>query len=269
MKTFKKDLLIVISLAVFLGPAGILLTPLPAGGQDRIFRVAYTEWFPYTYSEKGQAAGFEIDIFRAVAAEMGIQAEFRNLPWKRCLLSLQDGRSDMLISMLKTADREHYAIYPETHISISKTMLFVTQDNLIPFDGSVEALKGYSIGVIKGFSYGEAFDRAGYLNRDEAIDAEMLIRKLIGRRNDVAVENQAVIAAASRKMGVRGRIRFLYPPIHMNKLYVGFSKASGLTELSTAFSDTLKVFKTSDAYVKILEKYGITADQMDIRPAVR
>lgn len=226
-------------------------------------RVAYTNWFPYTYEDNGTAAGFEIDIFDAVIKEMQLEAEYVQYPWKRCLKSLEDGQVDALISLLKTPEREGYTYYPETSISISKTMLFTVKDRAISFSGSYHDLEGYRIGVIMGFSYGEAFDNADYLTKDDAQDAPMLIAKLLKGRNDVAVENQVVVKASALKMGVQDQLRFLEPPIHTQKLYVGFSKAKDLESFCTEFSEALHTFKSTDAYAAILEKYGIlTADMI-------
>ena len=231
-------------------------------GEAKKLRVAYTDWFPYTYEENGAAAGFEIEIFDAVIKQMQLEAEYTQYPWKRCLMSLEHGQADVLISLLKTPEREGYTIYPETSISISKTMLFTTLDKTIEFSGSYQDLKGYTIGVIMGFSYGEAFDSADYLTKDEAADAPMLIAKLLKGRDDVAVENQVVVKASALKMGVQDQLRFLEPPIHTQKLYAGFSKANGLESLCTEFSQALHAFKSTDAYAAILGKYGILAADM-------
>ena len=45
-------------------------------------RVVYTDWFPYTYEENGEALGFEIEIFREVIKKN----EFRGL---FCQVSLE------------------------------------------------------------------------------------------------------------------------------------------------------------------------------------
>ena len=64
---------------------------LQANDENKTVIVAYTEWFPYTYLEDGQAAGFEIDITRAVLKQMNIAATFQQYPWNRCLQLLKLG----------------------------------------------------------------------------------------------------------------------------------------------------------------------------------
>lgn len=239
----------------------VLMLSTAYAGANKL-RVAYTDWYPYTYNENGVAAGFEIESFDAVISQMRLEAEYVQYPWNRCLKSLEHGQVDALISLLKTPERERYTYYLETSISISKTMLFITLDKAISFSGSYRDLEGYSIGVITGFSYGEAFDNADYLTKDGAEDVQMLITKLLKGRNDVAVENQVVVKASALKMGVQDQLGFLEPPIHTQKLYVGFSKANNLESLCTEFSEALHEFKNTDAYAAILGKYGILAADM-------
>ncbi len=233
-----------------------------ASSEVKTLQVVFTTWPPYTYYENEEAMGFEIDTFKAVIDKMGVKAKFTVLPWNRCLLQLENGDADVVISMLKTPEREKYTYYPETHISISKTMLFTTSDKDIPFDGSFYSLQNYSIGTMSGFSYGKDFDNATYLNKEVAFHSKMLIRKLLAGRNDVAIGNQAVINSNAYSLKVQNKIKFISPAIHTRKLYVGFSRKNSLELFGAEFSNTLNKFKTTNAYENILEKYGITLTEM-------
>lgn len=227
---------------------------------DSDLKAAYTEWYPYTYQTDGKALGFEIEIFDAVIHKMGLKAEFKVYPWKRCLANLESGVSDVLISMLKTPEREIYTYYPDENISISKTAFFIKTDNDVQYEGSLNKLRDLSVGYISGFSYGEQFDKATYLKKDPAINPTILINKLLAGRNDVAAENQTVIEGYASKMGVINKIRFLSPPIHTQKLYVGFSKSAGL-KLCNDFSKALANFKKTEDYMSILKKYNVLKSQ--------
>ena len=243
-------------LAVF-----VIVTGADAG--PKRFNVVYTDWFPYTYTEKGKARGFELEIFQAVAAEMRIQAAYDSYPWKRCLLLLETGQADALVSMMKTCDRETYTDYPAEHISISQSVFFTQAGSAIAYNGNLEAMKNFNIGLIMGFSYGDAFDRADFLEKDPSPNTTILIKKLLAGRHPVAAENESVVSGYARKMGISDRIRILRPPIETERLYVGFSKTRHLQKLVERFSTALAEFKTSGAYQVILNKYGVTASQVE------
>jgi len=225
-------------------------------------KVVFMNWFPYTYMENGEAKGFEVEIFKAVLGQMGLAATYACYPWKRCLATLETGHADALVSLMRTAKRERYTIYPDEYISISNSVFVKRADSPIVFNGNLKALRKFSVGTIMGFSYGDAFDQAGCLKKDPALNCPSLIRKLLAGRNDVAAENQAVISGYARKMGVTDRICILRPPINTDKLYVGFPKVVGRQELAERFSTVLNRFKKSAAYLAILETYGVTASQL-------
>ncbi|MBT4527212.1 MAG: transporter substrate-binding domain-containing protein [Deltaproteobacteria bacterium] len=225
-------------------------------------RVVYTEWFPYTFEEQGKASGFEIDIFKAIMKRMGIPVEFGRYPWKRCLDHLKKGKADALISMLYTSNREQYTYFAKEHISVSRTIFATTKNRQISFNGALEDLRSYVIGYIMGFSYGQMFDTADYLNKDSATNVQGLIKKLIKGRNDLIAENEVVLRSSAFKLGVLGQIKFIEPPIHIQNLFVGFSKVNGLEELSIQFSRELSSFKKLKQYTKILAQYNIPHTNM-------
>ncbi|MBF0099699.1 MAG: transporter substrate-binding domain-containing protein [Desulfobacterales bacterium] len=231
--------------------------------ETKKLRVVYTDWFPYTYQEKGEALGFEIEIFKAVMKSMNIETEFTNYPFQRCVKSLETGTADVLISYMKNPDREKFNDFPDTHISLSKTSLFMKSEKNIPFTGNYQELKGYMIGIVKGFSYGEEFDKADFLKKDNATDTQVLIKMLMNGRYDLIAENQAVINANAMKMGIKDKLKSIEPPIHNKKLYTGFAKVNNLKQVCDDFSKALAEFKKTESYKKILEKYGINPLEME------
>lgn len=249
--------LTLMALLTFLSVSG-----LEAWAGNATVRVAYTEWFPYTYTEDGQARGFEIDILTAVLGRMGITPAYAAFPWKRCLAHLENGKADLVVSMLKSPERESYAIYPEEPISLSRTVFAARKDRVPAYAGNLEALRGLRIGVFLGFTYGPAFDAAGFLEKDPAVDTAILIEKLMARRDDLIAENQVVIKALARRMGLLDRLVFLTPPIHHQRLYVGFSKAGGMEGVAGDFSRALKAFKESGQYRAVLARYGLAPEEM-------
>lgn len=241
----------------------VLFLVTGAHGDPKDLKVVYADWFPFIYSENGKTHGFEMEIFDAVAGRMGIRATYAGYPWRRCLRLLETGEADALVSMMKTPGRDRYTDYPAEHISLSRAVFFTKADSPIRYDGNLEALKGLNIGLINGFSYGEALDRADFLKKNYAMNTKALIKKLLAGRNQVAAENRTVVSGHIRKMGIADRIRFLDPAITTEKLYVGFSTKNALRNLVGPFSEALSAFKQSESYRTILHKYGVAASQQE------
>jgi polar amino acid transport system substrate-binding protein len=233
-----------------------------AAGYPEKLHVVYMQWYPYTYKDGMDARGFEIETFKAVMDKMGVKVVFEQFPFKRCLKMLETGTADAAVSVLDTPERRRYIIFPQEYISISRTLFFTGKDSKIRYGGSLEELKGYNIGVIAGFSYGKGFDNARHLKKEAVVDPERLVNMVLGGRCDLGIENQAVIKGIAKELGVERSIRFLGPPVHAQKLYVGFSRAGHLEKLASDFSNALREFKKTDHYKAILRKYGISYQDM-------
>ena len=225
-------------------------------GEKKLVAV-FTTWEPYGYIENDKPVGFEIEIFTAVTKKMGMTVEFLNRPWKRCLYSMENKLADVLVSALKTKDREEHMIYPEEPISISRTGFFTSTGKHIVFDGTFEPLKDFVIGITSGFSYGEAFDSAAFLNKDESTETATIITKVRLGRIDLGIGDIAVIRTAAKKENTLAQIKFLEPLVHSQELYAAFSKKPGHEKLSEEFSKILSKFRLSEEYILILKNYGV------------
>ncbi len=226
--------------------------------EDNKIRVVFVSWEPYGYVENNQAIGFELDIFANIIKMMNLEVEFNERPWKRCLFMVEHGLADVVISALKTPEREGYMIYPEEFISISKTALFTTTDQEIQLSKSYESLRDYTIGVTAGFAYGTEFDSANFLKKDENTTTAGIVTKLMMGRYQLGIGNIAVISSIAQKQGVRDKIHFLKPMVHSQKLYAAFSRKKNHQDLIDKFSKILTSYKVTQRYKEILFKYGIS-----------
>ena len=60
-------------------------------------RVGVAEFAPWTMKTKsGELVGFEIDVAKKIAADMGVQPEFEIYPWDGIVAALQEGEIDVI-----------------------------------------------------------------------------------------------------------------------------------------------------------------------------
>jgi len=220
-------------------------------------KVVFTTWKPYSYMEQDNAAGYEMDILAKVAEKIGIQLQYLNLPWKRCLYMLKNKNADLLISALDTPDRHNYMIYTREHISKSETALFTLKNRKIDFTGDLNDLKKYSIGTTAGFSYGELFDQNTELNKIESYSTELMVKRVLNSSTQLGIGNTLVVSNVLANNKKSPQIVFLAPLIHSQKLYACFAKKNGYEKLALRFSEALKEFKKTDDYKIIQKRYGI------------
>ena len=86
----------------------LLAAPTPGAGQERKLVVGTVHAPPFAMrDEAGQWVGISIDLWRAVARDLGLAFEFRELELSQLLAGLQSGSLDVVVAALTvTADRE-------------------------------------------------------------------------------------------------------------------------------------------------------------------
>ncbi len=110
----------------------------PAAQDDqprRVLRVGGDQSYPpYEYLNNGIPTGFNVDLIRAVAAEMGYEVEITLGPWSEMRQGLLDGKYDLLMGMVPTAEREK-----DYDFSIPYT--YITFDLFVPQNSNVRSLQ--------------------------------------------------------------------------------------------------------------------------------
>lgn len=109
----------------------------PAAQDDqprRVLRVGGDQSYPpYEYLNNGIPTGFNVDLIRAVAAEMGYEVEITLGPWSEIRQGLLDGKYDLLMGMVPTTEREK-----DYDFSIPYT--YITFDLFVPQNSNVRSL---------------------------------------------------------------------------------------------------------------------------------
>ncbi|PJF44136.1 MAG: hypothetical protein CUN55_05565 [Phototrophicales bacterium] len=131
--------------------------------------------------ETGQVVGYEADIVRAIAAELGIEAVFIQVTTETELQMLRSGEVDILIGeQLKAKHNYEYMNFTHTYYDNRQKMVIRESDQgLYP---NISALSNQRIGIVAGSRGEEAinifsayngvgFELVRYLSQDAALDA--------------------------------------------------------------------------------------------------
>lgn len=158
--------------------AALFVATASAASADEPIKIGIDAAYkPYAYVEaSGELAGFEIDLIKAVCAEIKAECELSNVPWDGIFTALDTGTIDMIgTTVTKTAERlEKY--------DASRTIYRVGYAFLVPeganTTGGLDSLKGEPIGTIVGteayYKYindvlGAGADIRGYDTADAAV----------------------------------------------------------------------------------------------------
>lgn len=111
--------------------------------------------------ESGEIVGFDIDLARAVAEEMGMEVEFRAVDWDGVILSLKKGDIDLIWNGLTvTPEREEEINFTSPYLA-NKQVLIVAKESDIEDKGDLE---GGVLGIQMGSSSEKALEADGDFN---------------------------------------------------------------------------------------------------------
>lgn len=201
--------------------------------------------------------GFEIEISREIFSRLGVVPDYRVYPWARCIQMMKSGTSDVILTIFKNSERMKYLYYPAEFTVNQPNALFKLKGSGVTFDGDFNKLKGNLIGVKTSTSYGENFDRAKFLRKEQVPFTESVISLVENKRVSLGVGSVAQLKYLMNQKGIADKFTFLKPLISQEHLYIAFSKARKQKKLSEEFSENLARFKKTEKYKKILKKYGI------------
>lgn len=241
----------------------LLFLSAPVRAETNV-RFATDPWPPFfldnNHAEINQGAGITIvqEIFARIP---GAKARFPEVPWSRALHEVEKGEKDGIALLLKTEDRERFLMFSDPVIEVPA--LFYSRTESYP-EGiqwqEFADLKGKKIGVVRGYSYGSAFDNAvhsGELNIIEATSSELLMRMLVFGRVDLIPENVVVAASIVRSNGWQDKVKKHEPPLDLDVLYIAISRKSVATSLMPQINAAIKTLRENGRIKAIGNEIGV------------
>lgn len=93
---------------------------------DVIHFVTSADYPPFEYKIKGELVGFEIELAKMIANELGKKASFQDMQFSSVLLSVQSGMADAAISTITiTEEREKTFDFSTSYHKDSLAMIFL------------------------------------------------------------------------------------------------------------------------------------------------
>ena len=224
------------------------------------YKIAISNWTPYEYiNENQEEKGININIIKAVAKSLNWKIKFYNRPFTRCLLEVEKGKMDAIMSVFKTPEREKFLYFPTEHINSDITILFTHKDSKLKYNGNLKSLSGLEVALERDNSYGKKFDNADYLIKQKAPNSHRLVSVITSKRYPVGIHSYYALIALAKELNSIDTIKILSPPVSKDKLYIAFTKAKGPSyeKLAQDFSEALKNFKTTPEYREIMQDYEL------------
>lgn len=250
-------------LAVILGLISMVGGSAKADAACRLL-VGWEPYAIYTYAgDSGEVRGADIDLMRAIGRDLGCEITFKQAPWTRVLLEVENGTIDVSTSTSRTPERDKYAWFSNSYRT-TEMAIYVRRGEvgIYSLDNLAAVAKtGFKLGVIAGYHYGPEFAGlmrdpafAGFV--DEAIDYQTNIRKLMhGRIDGYLVEDVGVMLAEAKTLGVLDQIERYPLAIPGENLHLMFSRKTVEPETVNAVNASLERIMADGRLSKFVDRH--------------
>lgn len=223
-------------------------------------RLATGNYPPYEYEEAGEIKGLVIEVLREAFRRNNQSVEFQVVPWARALWMAEHGEVDGVFATIKTPEREKTLVFSNEPVVIMGSSFFIKKGRPIVFNGNINSMSSYQIGILRQASNGPIFDnavRTGILkNIDLSADASTNIKKLIAERNDVMVGDTIGTVFILKQNQQLDQVTTLNPALTATPGFVAFTTRKDLRLTREALDQTLKAMKKDGSYQRIIDKYA-------------
>ena len=162
------------------------LSTFASAGSERL-AVAYPQWPPYKVVQNGTNGGIDALVLEEIARRTGLEFDYVECPWPRCLIMLQNGSVDMITSIAQTEERKESMYFLEPPTRDNYAISFYTNVKAKHAISRYEDLYGLDIGVIRSSAYFERFDQDHKLQKTFVTQETQLVDMLARQRLDVIV----------------------------------------------------------------------------------
>lgn len=206
---------------------------------------------PFEYvDDNGIFKGFNVDIVRAVAIELGIEIDVIPMTWDDAQKSLQEGTVDAIQGMNVTELRKSHYLFSEEIIKMSHS-IFVLKDNIYIRD--IEDLKGLNVVVQRGdVSLENLSDMKGIniIFRDDQVQC---LDALLSGEAEAFIGNTFLGKYYLQKTQQYGKVKIAGNNVKVGDYSMAVNKDSPQT--LSILNDGIKRIKKNGTYDKIYKKW--------------
>ncbi len=213
---------------------------------QEVYTFCFERWKPYSFNnQQGKAVGESITLVKRATDFLGVKAEFKELPFARCLASVTSGK----IMFAMHTDETESLPYIDTPISDWQLALAVTSDSHVS-DLSLKMFKSLKVLVARSYQYPDKVDeflthinakvkKANYYTQSDE-DTRKLFNHLIYGRVEAMIVDR--VWASKMKDELNLPIKLLTQDLYVQPQYIGYQngQAKRALKLKSALDMVIK-----------------------------
>ena len=224
-------------------------------------RMAYFETYsPLSFRVDGALRGILPDVIGEVVSRLGMPVTHMGYPWARAQLLVKLGEQDAICT-IATPERLEYAVAAQVPVVSAPRRVFARADcPLLPQlkqAKTLEDLRQINPTVVSyaGNGWGQA--NLSAFKVESAINFETALKMLVARRGDVMIDNALTMQFSLQRTAGGASIVMLQTDLDQSHFQLLLSKKSPHLAMLPAFDAAMLKFRSTPAYLKILQSYDI------------
>ena len=219
---------------------------------DRTIRIVGDRHYPpYEFiDESGNYKGFNVDIMRAIAIEMGLDIEIIPMQWNEALMALQNGEADVIQGMTKSNIREKIFLFSNELITNSQ-VIFVRKDT--NFINDIKDFTGVKVAFQKGDINYEIINTIPDIKPVVKDNQQLGIESLINGEVDAFVGNRLTGLYYLQKEKKLEEIKIVGDPMYITQYSsVSLKENENIIKI---LNEGIERIKSNGTYDKIYKKW--------------
>ena len=227
-----------------------ICTGIGNASDDHIIVRGDCNYPPYEYTDKnGEATGFNVDVFRAVANTMGINASIELGPWNEVRADLESGKVDVLTGMYYSPERAENVLFTTPHLIVTYAM-FVREGS--PVTGLDDIKDKYVIVQQGDIMHDYMLARTDPSKIITVRDQQDALILLSSGQYDAALLGKLQAVHIIKELGIKN-IKTVGPSVEPKEYCFALSK--GNEQLQQQLNEGLAIIRHSGEYDEIYKKW--------------
>jgi len=228
-------------------------TLMPAGkahAEGKTMTYALTGLYPpFSYRDGAKLTGFDVDIGRALAQQMGMKGKPVAQPWQTLIAALKANRFDAIIgSMAITPARQKAVNFSDPYYKSGAQVFVSANNNSIK---SVDDLRGKTIGVLVSSTFEKTAKKYTSHIKTYTDDVTALHDLTVPGRLDAVITDQLVGENAIMKAHLP--VKRMGNPLSLDNIGIAVNKNN--PELLKKINKALAAIKANGKYAEVSKRY--------------